>query len=87
MKIPTDNSYYVYLLKCEDGSLYCGWTTNLIQRFKAHQSGKGAKYTKAHKPLEIYYYESYADSTSAKKREYEIKQMSHHEKMALKKEN
>lgn len=85
MNIPEESGYYVYLIRCEDDSLYCGWTTNLIKRFKAHQSGKGAKYTKSHKPVEIFYYESFDNSINARKREYEIKQMSHKEKLLLKK--
>lgn len=84
MKIPQEKGCYVYLLRCEDHSLYCGWTTHLINRFKMHQSGKGAKYTKAHKPIEIFYYESFPDEISARKREYEIKQMTHEQKMKLK---
>lgn len=84
MKIPNEKGYYVYLIRCEDGSLYCGWTTHLVNRFKSHQSGKGAKYTKAHKPVEIYYYESFNSKIEACKREYEIKQMSHQEKLNLK---
>ena len=82
--IPEDNGYYVYLIRCDDNSLYCGWTTNLIKRFKSHQSGKGAKYTKAHKPVEIYYFESLEDERSARKREYAIKKMNHQEKIRLK---
>ena len=48
---------YVYILKCKDDSLYTGWTNNLEKRFKAHSSGKGAKYTKARLPVELVYYE------------------------------
>ncbi len=45
--------YYVYMLLCEDGSYYTGTTNNLKARFIKHSKGKGAKYTKAHKPLKI----------------------------------
>lgn len=83
-KIPYIEGYYVYILRCEDDSLYCGWTTQLRKRFYAHVMGKGAKYTKAHRPLELYYFETFADARSARKREYEIKQLNHKEKCLLK---
>lgn len=84
MKIPEENGYYVYLILCENNSLYCGWTTNLIKRFQVHKSGKGAKYTRAHKPIEIYYYESFNNEKDARKREVQIKKMNHNEKINLK---
>ena len=64
---------YVYILKCSDDSLYTGWTNNLEKRFKAHSTGKGAKYTKARLPVELVYYEEFEDKIDAMKREYEIK--------------
>ena len=81
--IPIEDSYYVYLLYCKNGYLYCGWTTNLKKRLLLHQNGKGAKYTRANPPIGLYYYEQLVDGTSARKREYAIKQMSHQEKMNL----
>lgn len=82
--IPESDGYYVYLLRCEDDTLYCGWTMNLKKRYQKHQSGKGAKYTRAHKPVEVYYYECLEDASSARKREYEIKQLSREQKLKLK---
>ena len=82
--IPDIDGYYVYLLLCADNSLYCGWTTNLIRRYKAHASGKGAKYTRAHHPVLLYYYESCESKSAACQREAQIKRMSHLEKIALK---
>lgn len=73
----------MYILECSDHSFYTGWTTNLHERFQAHLSGKGAKYTRAHKPLACVYYEIHEDKQSAMKREYEIKQLSHKEKQQL----
>ena len=58
---------YVYILKCKDDSLYTGWTNNLEKRFKAHSSGKGAKYTKARLPVELVYYEELEDKIEAMK--------------------
>lgn len=75
--------WYVYLLKCADGSLYCGITNELVGRFIAHNSGKGAKYTRARRPLELVYAETAADFSAALKREYAIKQLSRREKDVL----
>ena len=74
---------YVYLLKCGDGSYYTGWTNHLEARVRAHQSGQGAKYTKSHQPVELVYYEEYADKRTAMQREYACKQMSRQEKEQL----
>ncbi|MBC5624156.1 GIY-YIG nuclease family protein [Clostridium sp. NSJ-49] len=74
---------YVYILKCSDDSLYTGWTNNLEKRFKAHSTGKGAKYTKARLPVELVYYEEFEDKIDAMKREYEIKQLKRKEKLEL----
>lgn len=82
-KLPKEDGFYVYLIRCVDDSLYCGWTTNLLKRYEKHVNGKGAKYTKAHPPMEVYYYESFEDATSARKREYEIKQMHRQDKLKL----
>ena len=51
---------YTYLLRCADGTLYCGWTNHLAARVAAHNAGKGAKYTKARRPVVLAYYEEYA---------------------------
>lgn len=75
--------FYVYLLKCIDGSLYCGYTTDVKKRFDKHKSGKGAKYTRSHPPLEIVYVEEFADKSSALKREREIKAMTRSRKEKL----
>ena len=50
-------SNYVYLLRCGDGTLYCGWTTDLVARVKAHNQGKGAKYTRSRLPVELVWFE------------------------------
>ncbi|MGL5416109.1 MAG: GIY-YIG nuclease family protein [Clostridium sp.] len=74
---------YIYILKCKDNTLYTGWTNDLEKRFKAHNEGKGAKYTRGRGPLELMYYEEFADKKEAMKREYEIKQMKREKKLNL----
>lgn len=74
---------YVYILKCNDGSLYTGWTNNLEKRFKAHSEGKGAKYTKGRGPLELVYYEEFEEKNDAMKREYAIKKMTKAQKNTM----
>lgn len=74
---------YVYLLRCADGTLYCGWTTDLVARVKAHNSGKGAKYTRSRLPAKLVYYETYADRHEALRREWQLKRLPRAEKLAL----
>lgn len=74
---------YVYILHCADDSYYTGWTNNLDKRIKAHQSGKGAKYTKYRIPLSLIYFEEFDDKIEAMKREYAIKQLTRKKKEEL----
>ncbi|MBQ1409662.1 MAG: GIY-YIG nuclease family protein [Oscillospiraceae bacterium] len=74
---------YVYLLRCADGTLYCGWTTDLAARVKAHNSGRGAKYTRSRLPVELVYFETYEDRHDALSREWHLKRLSREEKFAL----
>ena len=74
---------YVYILRCNDDSLYTGWTINLEKRIKAHSDGKGAKYTRARVPVELVYFEEFEDKIEAMKREYAIKQLKRKEKLEL----
>ena len=74
---------YTYMLKCSDGTLYTGWTNDLEKRVEAHNSGKGAKYTKARRPVELAYYEEFETKEQAVKREYAIKQLGRKEKQKL----
>lgn len=74
---------YVYIVECNDNTLYTGWTTDLQKRIAAHNHGKGAKYTKARRPVKLVYYEEYADKSLALKREYAIKQLTRKEKELL----
>jgi len=73
--------FFVYILRCNDNTLYTGWTTDLNRRLKCHNSGKGAKYTRL--PVEIVHYENLPDKSSALKRECEIKKLSRSEKLIL----
>ena len=74
---------YTYILKCSDDTLYCGWTNDLEKRIKTHNEGKGAKYTRSRLPVTLVYFEKFATSVEAQKREYEIKQLSRAQKLAL----
>lgn len=74
---------YTYMVECSDGSYYTGWTNHLEKRIQDHNDGKGAKYTKAKRPVTLVYYETFATKEEAMKREYAIKQMKRKEKEAL----
>ena len=76
-------SSYVYVLRCGAGSLYTGWTNDLGQRLAAHQSGKGAKYTRGRLPIEMVYFEEMPDKSAALKRENELKKLKKAEKELL----
>lgn len=67
--------WFVYVLFCSDSSLYTGITNDLEKRFTAHKNGKGAQYTKSHKPIKIVYSQSFEQKSDALKREAEIKKM------------
>lgn len=74
---------YTYILKCRDGSLYTGWTNDLRKRIKAHNEGKGAKYTKSRAPVSLVYFEEYETKQEAQKREYAIKRCTKKQKLSL----
>ena len=74
---------YTYLVRCADGTLYCGWTNHLEERIKAHNAGKGAKYTKGRRPGELVYYETFATKQEAMKREAEVKRLNREGKIEL----
>jgi len=70
-------------LLCCNGSFYTGYTKDLEERTKQHQNGKGARYTKAHKPQKLAYFEEHNSRGVAMRREREIKKLSHQQKQAL----
>ena len=74
---------YTYILKCSDETLYTGWTNDLEKRINAHNAGKGAKYTKNRRPVELAYYEEFATKEEAMSREYAIKQLTRSKKDEL----
>lgn len=78
-----DECHYVYMLRCADDTLYTGWTTDLEKRVAVHNAGKGAKYTKNRRPVELIYYECLDSKSLALRRECAIKAMSRQEKLAL----
>jgi len=74
---------YTYVLRCSDGSLYTGWTNDIERRIEDHNAGRGAKYTKPRRPVELVYYEEYQTKEEAMKREYAIKRLSRSKKLQL----
>jgi putative endonuclease len=75
--------WFVYILLCVDKSLYTGTTNNVEARFALHLAGKGAKYTRSHKPVKIVYQEKLVSKSAALKREMEIKSWSKTKKLSL----
>ncbi len=75
--------WVVYILRCKDGSLYTGVTNNMDKRLNAHNDGKGAKYTKARRPVVLVYEEKANDRSDAQIREAQIKKLSRVEKIDL----
>ena len=76
--------WFVYILSCADGTLYTGVTTDLTRRVEEHNDSiKGAKYTRARRPVSLYYYERYSSRSEACVREAGIKKLSREEKRSL----
>lgn len=74
---------YTYIVKCSDETFYTGWTNDLEKRIEMHNSGKGAKYTKARLPVELVCYEAFDTKEEAMSREWHIKRLSRSEKQKL----
>ena len=80
--------HYVYILRCKDGTLYTGYTTNIERRLLEHnESKKAAKYTRGRRPVSLYHVERFRNEGKAKKRESEIKSLTREEKEKLKKDD
>ena len=75
--------YYLYILRCGDGSLYTGIAADVDKRLAAHRSGRGAKYTRGRGPLTVVYREKCSDRSAALKRELAVKALSREKKLAL----
>ncbi len=78
---------YTYLLRCADGTLYCGWTNDLEKRLKAHNAGRGSKYTRVRRPVKLLWCESFDTRQEAMSREYHIKRMTREDKLRLAEES
>jgi putative endonuclease len=74
---------YVYIVKCNDESLYTGWTNNIEKRIKMHNSGQASKYTRARLPVKLVYLENLGNKSLALRREAAIKKMTRKEKIVL----
>lgn len=83
LKTEKTGSHYAYMLLCADGTVYSGYTTDPVRRTAAHNSGKGAKYTRSRRPVELVYQERFASKSEALKREAELKRLGRGEKLAL----
>lgn len=77
-----NKTWFVYLIECDDGSLYTGITVDLVSRFQAHLEGRGARYMRLHRPLRLLAAEAHADRSAASKAEYRIKRLTPAEKRA-----
>lgn len=76
-------TWYVYILRCNDGTLYTGSTDDVQRRLAVHNSGKGAKYTRSRTPVALVYSEVCESYSAALKREYAIKQLTRQQKLEL----
>lgn len=77
------NNFYIYILKCCDNTYYTGYTTSLEKRVRTHNEGKGAKYTRSRRPVELVYSEVFETKSEALKREYQIKKLTRNQKEQL----
>ena len=78
-----NNKNYVYIVECSDGSLYTGWTTDVVKRVEAHNSGKGAKYTRSRRPVKLVHFEEFPTKEEALRREAQIKKLTPAKKRQL----
>lgn len=75
--------WFVYILRCSDGTLYTGMTDDVARRAQVHNAGKGAKYTRSRTPVEVVYSEECESYSAALKREYAIKGLTRQQKLNL----
>jgi putative endonuclease len=78
-----DKKYYTYIILTEKNTFYCGYTDDVKKRFQAHLEGKGAKYTRANKPVKLVYQKEFDTKSDAMKEEARIKKLTHQEKLKL----
>lgn len=77
---------YCYIVECQDGTFYTGWTMDVERRVGEHNAGQGAMYTKYRRPVELVYVEKHPDRSAAMSREHELKKLSHRQKAHLSRE-
>lgn len=75
--------FFCYMVECQDGSFYTGWTVDPQRREKQHNQGRGAKYTRLHRPVHLVYIEEVPDHSAALKRERVIKKLNHEQKKKM----
>ena len=80
---PMDGDAFVYLLRCRDGSLYCGWTSDLERRMAMHAAGRASRYTASRLPVELALATQMADRSAARREEARIKRLTRAQKLAL----
>lgn len=78
-----DKKYYTYIILTDKNTFYCGYTDDVEKRFQAHLEGKGAKYTRANKPIKVVYKKEFSTKSDAMKEEARIKKLTHQEKLRL----
>ena len=74
---------FVYMVRCADGTLYTGWTTDVTRRVAQHNAGRGARYTRMHRPVALVYHEEVPDRSTAMRRERAIKKLNRTHKERL----
>jgi putative endonuclease len=77
------SQFYVYLLRCGDGSLYCGWTVDVEKRLAAHATGKASRYTSRRLPVKLAASWEMETASAARRMEWRIKQLTRTQKLAL----
>jgi putative endonuclease len=83
MRAVQESNAFVYLLRCSDGSLYCGWTVDVDRRLEAHNSGRASRYTRKRLPVRLAYIRQMPDRSAAMREEARIKRLTRREKLAL----
>lgn len=78
-----EKGHYTYMLRCADNTIYCGYAVDPTARLETHNSGKGAKYTRARRPVKLVYFEKHGNKSEALRREIELKKLSRAEKEKL----
>ena len=81
--LPMPPDAWVYLLRCRDGSLYCGWTSDLERRLRAHGAGRASRYTASRLPISLALAQPMPDRSAARREEARIKRLSRAQKLAL----